>query len=214
MKKLRTILSELYISIVIMLLSISIGSVFVLFFRPIYYWSIPLLHIERNSGFSKDMILENYNALIDYFLPWVKEPLSLPSLTQSANGIQHFAEVKDIFNVLIACIPITLILLVVYIVLTKKNENLHYLRTSSIVIIVVPLVVGLGFAIDFDRTFTIFHKIFFRNDYWLFSPSTDPIIRMLPENFFMLCGIIIIVFQLLMSLLCFLLYRRWKVKSA
>lgn len=210
----RTICSELYISIVITLLSISSWSVFVLFFRPIYYWSVSLLHIEQTSGFSKERILENYNALIDYFFPWVSGTLSLPSLTQSTSGIQHFCEVKDIFNLLLAFIPIMLILLIIYFILTRKNENLHYLKTASIVMLFVPLIVGIGFLIDFNRTFTIFHKIFFRNNYWLFDPSTDPVIQILPENFFMLCGIIIILFQFLMSLLCFLFYRRWKRKSA
>lgn len=210
MHKFRQLLSELYVSIVITLLSISIWAVFVLFFRPIYYGCIPLLHIESTSGFTKGKILENYDALIDYFSPFVKGTLNLPSLTQSEFGIQHFAEVKNIFLGLYVLIPITLILLLVYVYATRKKKDLHYLKTASITIIGAPLLLGAGFLIDFDKTFTIFHKIFFRNDYWIFSPSQDPIIRMLPEEFFMICGIVIIVFQLLMSLLCYILYRRNK----
>lgn len=210
MHKFRQLLSELYVSIVITLLSISVWAVFVLFFRPIYYGCIPLLHIESTSGFTKDKILENYDALIDYFSPFVKGMLNLPSLTQSEFGIQHFAEVKNIFLGLYVLIPITLILLLVYVYATRKKKDLHYLKTASITMIAAPLLLGAGFLIDFDKTFTIFHKIFFRNDYWIFSPSQDPIIRMLPEEFFMICGIVIIVFQLLMSLLCYILYRRNK----
>lgn len=210
MHKFKQLLSELYVSIVITLLSISVWTVFVLFFRPIYYSCIPLLHIESTSGFTKDKILENYDALIDYFLPFVKGQLNLPSLPQSEFGIQHFEEVKNIFLGLYVLIPITLILLLVYLYATRKKKDLHYLKTASITIIAAPLLLGAGFLIDFDKTFTIFHKIFFRNDYWIFSPSQDPIIRMLPEEFFMICGIVIIVFQLLMSLLCYILYRRNK----
>lgn len=210
MHKFRQLLSELYVSIVITLLSISVWAVFVLFFRPIYYGCIPLLHIESTSGFTKDKILENYDALIDYFSPLVRGPLNLPSLTQSEFGIQHFGEVKNIFLGLYVLIPITLILLLVYVYATRKKKDLHYLKTASITIIAAPLLLGAGFLIDFDKTFTIFHEIFFRNDYWIFSPSQDPIIRMLPEEFFMICGIVIIVFQLLMSLLCYILYRRNK----
>ena len=40
------------------------------------------------------------------------------------------------------------------------------------------------FASDFTKYFTIFHEIFFTNDLWLFDPSTDLMIRMLPEGFF------------------------------
>ena len=49
-RNLRQKLSEWYISFVITFLSISFWSVFVLYFRPLYYWSISLFHIEKNSG--------------------------------------------------------------------------------------------------------------------------------------------------------------------
>lgn len=208
MNKLRNIISEIYVSIVITLLSISFWSVFVLFFKPIYYWSIHLFHIESTSGFTREHIVSNYNALIAYFLPFAKEPLSLPSLAQSQQGIQHFAEVRDIFNILLVLFPVTLVLLFLYISLTKRSHSMHYLKTASIALILAPLLLGSGFLINFDRTFTIFHKLFFNNNYWLFNSQTDPIIKMLPEEFFMLCGIVIIVFQLFTSLICYLLYRR------
>lgn len=41
-----------------------------------------------------------------------------------------------------------------------------------------------AFSIDFTRCFTIFHEIFFTNDLWMFDPSEDYMIRMLPEGFF------------------------------
>lgn len=37
---------------------------------------------------------------------------------------------------------------------------------------------------DFNKYFTIFHKIFFSNDLWLLNPETDLLIQMLPEQFF------------------------------
>jgi integral membrane protein (TIGR01906 family) len=39
-------------------------------------------------------------------------------------------------------------------------------------------------AIDFAGFWTVFHKIFFRNDLWLLNPSTDFLIRMMPQRFF------------------------------
>lgn len=208
MKNLKHRLSELYVSIVITLLSISFWAVCVIYFRPLYTWSVDWFHIEDTSGFSKKQILENYNALIDYNQPWVKGKLSLPSLPQSPEAIQHFVEVKDIFNLLIACIPITAVLLIVYVFCTRKNHNLHYLKTASIMLVLAPFVLGSGFIIDFDKTFTLFHELFFDNDYWLFDPLSDPIISMLPANFFMLCGIVIIALQFLTSLCCYLIYRK------
>jgi len=38
---------------------------------------------------------------------------------------------------------------------------------------------------DFTKYFTIFHKIFFNNDLWILDPSTDLLINIVPEPFFM-----------------------------
>lgn len=206
MLKLRKWCTELYISIVITLLSISSASVFVLFFRPIYYVCMKRLPIVKHSGFGKQEIIDNYNALIRYFYPFQKGRLSLPTFGQSAQGIQHFAEVKGIFNILLLLIPICLLLFILFFI--KNRSDKHYLKTSAITLILVPAIFGTGFALNFDATFTLFHKIFFRNDYWLFDSATDPIIKILPEEFFLLCGVIIIIIQLLVSGLCYMCYRR------
>ncbi len=58
-----------------------------------------------------------------------------------------------------------------------------YIRTS-LVLLVVGVLLGAAFALDFTRCFTIFHEIFFDNDLWMFNPSEDYMIRMLPEGFF------------------------------
>lgn len=52
------------------------------------------------------------------------------------------------------------------------------------IFLVLTVVLGLLFASDFTKYFTIFHEIFFTNDLWLFDPTTDLMIRMLPEGFF------------------------------
>ncbi len=54
------------------------------------------------------------------------------------------------------------------------------------------------------------HKIFFRNDDWMFNPSTDPIINLLPETFFLHCALIIILIIFLGSLILYLCYRHQK----
>jgi len=54
----------------------------------------------------------------------------------------------------------------------------------------------------------IFHKIFFRNDYWIFDYTTDPVITILPESFFMHCFMMIIVIVVVISLIMYLIYRK------
>ena len=46
---------------------------------------------------------------------------------------------------------------------------------------------------DFNKAFAVFHKLFFPGkDNWLFDPGTDPVIRMLPAEFFRNCAILIL----------------------
>lgn len=212
-KNIFSTIEELFISLCITIFSISICSTFVLFFKQIYYICIPVLHIEENSGFSKDKIISNYDALIHYFSPFVKGRLELPSLHQSMNGIQHFAEVKNIFLTLYAFIPVTLLLLLIYLYRNRRMPKYHFLKTSSIFLSVTPILFATGFLLNFNFTFTLFHKIFFRNNYWIFNSQKDPIIRILPEEFFCLCGIIIILLQFLASFICFLLYQHFTKKN-
>ena len=84
---------------------------------------------------------------------------------------------------------------------------------SSVTAIVLPAIVALGLSIDFDRSFVLFHKIFFNNNYWLFDPTTDPVITMLPDTFFMHCAIMIIVIVVLLSIV-FLAVYLWKRQHA
>ena len=70
-------------------------------------------------------------------------------------------------------------------------KPLTYLITG-ISTVVLPLILGGLCAIDFDKAFVIFHKIFFPGkDNWLFDPNENYVILIMPENFFMVCAIVI-----------------------
>ena len=64
--------SDILIGLVFFLLFISIGVVFTINFRPLYYLDIKLLNIPESSGYSKEEIIANYNALIDYSSPFLR----------------------------------------------------------------------------------------------------------------------------------------------
>jgi len=169
---------------------------------------IKLLDIEASSGLDKATIRENYDALIDYSSPFFRGALRFPSLDASESGLQHFAEVKDIFTGFYVIAAICLIAGIAIIICKSRIKDYSYLLVSAIMAIVLPLLLALFIAIDFDTAFVIFHKIFFRNDYWLFDPVTDPVITILPAEFFMHCAIMIILIVVLFSLLFILLYLR------
>ena len=201
--------TDILIGFIFTLLFISIGVVFTINFRPLYYLDINLLHIEEDSGLTKDIIKENYDALIDYSSPFFKGDLVFPTLPSSENGLTHFAEVKDIFTAFYFLGAITLVIGIIIIIQKKNNKDISYLLVTAITAVVLPAILAAFLAIDFDRTFLLFHKLLFSNDYWLFDPAKDPVITILPDTFFMHCALMIIVIVVLFSIL-FLGVYFWK----
>ena len=182
------------------LLLISTGLILAINLRALYRMDISYLNIEQTSGYSKAVILENYNALIDYCSPFFQGPLIFPTLPSSPQGLQHFAEVKNIFTAFYYLLVISLALLIPAILYARRHHYHKLLKISAITTVILPVIVGLTCSINFDRAFILFHKLFFRNDYWLFDPATDPIIDLLPSEFFLHCAIVIIVVVILGSL--------------
>jgi len=193
---------------------ISAGLILAINFRPLFYADIKLLNLEAESGLSASVIKENYDALIDYCSPFYTGELSFPSLPASESGLSHFAEVKVLFQFFYITGVVTLILLIGIALYERKKKNHEYLLISSITMILLPLICLIGSAIDFNKTFVLFHRLVFSNDDWLFDPVTDPIINILPESFFLQCALIIIFTVLAGSLILFLCYRHYcRLKS-
>ncbi|MGO0807234.1 lipoprotein intramolecular transacylase Lit, partial [Clostridioides difficile] len=40
------------------------------------------------------------------------------------------------------------------------------LKTTSITLIIMPLLLTVPILLNFEKSFIIFHKLLFRNDYW------------------------------------------------
>ena len=55
---------------------------------------------------------------------------------------------------------------------------------GSVVFLSILLILGLIISTDFTRYFILFHEIFFTNDLWMLDPTTDRLINMVPEGFF------------------------------
>ena len=202
--------TDIVYGIIFALLFISIAVVITVNFRPLYYMDIRLLDIEATSGLDKDTIRANYDALIDYSSPFFRGELRFPSLEASESGLQHFAEVKNIFTSFYIIGAISLVLGIIIIIYKTRNKDYSFMLVSAITAIALPLLLAVFIAIDFDTAFVVFHKIFFRNDYWLFDPVTDPVITILPAEFFMHCAIMIILIVIIFSLLFLWLYSRAK----
>jgi integral membrane protein (TIGR01906 family) len=201
-------LSSLLLSLCLSLFLISLSVKAVLAFRQLYYFDINYLNISEDYGMAKDEIIKNYNILIDYLQNKNITKLSMPSFPTSREGEIHFIEVKDIFMKFNVLFYATGIISFIGALLKLKSKSFSFLKQSSIGLLAIPVVLAIPFAINFDTSFTAFHKIFFNNDYWEFDPVRDPIINVLPQDFFMHCAVLILVMVAMFSLILFVLYKK------
>lgn len=176
-------------------------------FRPLYYFDIEYLKITEEVDMDKEEIKRNYDVLIDYLQPSYKGELEFPSLPMSEEGRIHFVDVKNIFIFFEYVMWITLFISfggLIYLII--KNDYIVF-KYTAIMLFAFPLILIIPFLINFNYIFTLFHKIAFTNDYWLFDPSTDPIILLLPERYFMHCALLMVVLVTIYSIILMLLYR-------
>ena len=193
------------LSLTLFLFSASV--VLVLNARPLYYADITLLDIEREAGMDAARIRRNYDALIDYNQLWNREELIFPDFSMSEGGRIHFREVKRIFDALQVLAAVTGILCLVSVVRMRRTRDYRPLRTAGILSLLIPTVLGILCALGWERFFVTFHQLVFRNDYWLFDPRTDPVILILPDEFFLHCAAAILLCIVLGSVLYLALYK-------
>ncbi len=182
--------------------------VLVLNLRGIYYFDIGYLDLEDQTGYSEELIRENYDALIDYNLltKGINE-LEFPDFPMSEEAETHFKEVKQIFvAVQILCI-VTGVLLLIFLIRKLTQKDYGSLKLISILTFLIPIGLGAYAFLNWDTFFVQFHELFFDNDYWLFNPITDPVILILPDAFFAHCAAAILIFLFLGGILCGGLYR-------
>ncbi|MDY3918487.1 MAG: TIGR01906 family membrane protein [Candidatus Limivivens sp.] len=173
----------------------------------LYYQDLDKL--SADSGLSVSEIRSNYDALIDYNSFLNQEELVFPTLPMSEEGRIHFAEVKRIFVFLQYCCIISGIFFLAGSILSFRRKQYGFLFTTWMVGTTFPILVGLLAAGNWDWFFVTFHKLLFRNDYWLFNPATDPIIDLLPDSYFFRCLLVIVLLMIVLTQGCGLLYRHY-----
>lgn len=105
----------------------------------------------------------------------------------SPQAITHMADVKNLFNAAKAANALILFLLfatALYLTSKKKFKQLKRgILLGTVINILAILSVFILSVLNFDFAFVLFHKIFFRNDIWLF-PSDDTLVNLFSLNFF------------------------------
>lgn len=148
--------------------------------------------------------MDNYKRVISYVQNPFNKELVLNSIPMSNFGRIHFFEVKRIF-IALYIMSIIFIIVMIFKIVINKNKGLgkkliENLNNSVNIMALIFVSVSIMAMINFDKAFYYFHKMFFRNDYWIFDSTTDPIINALPEEFFMMELILIISLLLIFTL--------------
>lgn len=203
MKRLLNILISFSLAIFIISGSVILG----LRSKSLYYYDVKKLNISEMSGFTEEEIKLNYDYLIDYNLNKNVEEFHLPTIKYSKEGKIHFEEVRNIFQIVKNVFYISGLISVLGIILSIKNKNIKFLNTASIMTILLPIITAIPLMINFNYFFIKFHEAVFSNDYWIFDPSIDPVINMLPQDVFFHIGIFILSIILMISILLQISYR-------
>lgn len=207
-KKRRNLLLQILFSLALGLFIIGSSAKFTLMFKPLYYFDIEYLHIVEQSNFTKGQIIENYDYVTHYLLSPKEQEFKLPSIPYSEHGAIHFKDVKKIFRAIDILLIITGVISIIGCTINIKYKNFKFLKYTSCILAAIPIVLLTAFTINFDAFFTIFHGIFFSNDYWLFNRELDPIINMLPQEFFFHAALLIVIIIILSIMILSLLYRK------
>lgn len=134
--------------------------------------------------------------------------------------IAHMEDVRGLFLGAINLRRLCLIIAVFCVLsLYLLKTNIKRLLPKSICIgtglffAIVCILAGI-ISTNFSKYFILFHEIFFNNDLWILDPSTDLLINIVPEPFFMDTAARIAltygISVLIVFLLCFFLLHKQK----
>ena len=199
MKKnaLNTALTVLYIiAVAVLILTFSIA--LPIYCRFFYYMQINPLGLPESTGLSFAEIKNSYDEVLN-FLTFGGE-FKTGVFPYSEEGMAHFYDCKALFDLnLIALIVSLFVTIILKILSLKKVVELKKFNGftpsfySGVAILSLMAIVGITAVIDFNFAFVTFHHIFFPGKTnWTFDEVKDGIIKILPEEFFLSCAILII----------------------
>jgi len=153
----------------------------------IYPQEISWLNLTNRVHLQPQTIQHNFNVLMDYLTNPLNQALEMPDFPSSASGIYHFAVVKSLFHLAQGVAIVTLPIFYLFWKQVIQKGFLSLYRRGLLIMLSLPLLLGLvGVFIGFEQFFTLFHQILFvGDDTWLFDPAKDPVILILPEDFFL-----------------------------
>lgn len=214
MTKITSALTAVALALVIVSASIAVP----ILWRGFYYLHIDALQLPAVTGRSKETIREAFDQMMDY--EWKDAPFGTGALRWSEEGQKHFEDVRVLFHLDVRVLVVSLICLLL---LTLLRRNMHLTKTGTrapafyagLGILIFFGIVTVLAATDFDRAFTVFHRLFFPGkDNWIFDYRTDEIILILPQIYFRNCAILAVSLMAVGVFFCLFLGRKKRSVTA
>ncbi len=209
MKKFFLILLIIFLPLYIFLKIMEIN----VFNKSFYIKSYEKYNVEEISGKN----LKELGTITEEIFIYLKDKGDEEVLKPYFNTreIKHMEDVKVLFKKGHTLKYISFILSIITILISIKNREWKMAKGIFYRIFIWWGLIGLLLLfvlIDFNKYFTYFHLIFFRNDLWLLDPNTDLLIQMLPEQFFIfIFSRILLFFFIVLAIIqmsCYIIMRK------
>lgn len=204
-------LISIFLTVLTICFIISFSVAVPLLYRPFYYNHIEEYNLTAETNLTEEQIKQTYDEIVDFGIG-KKDEFSLTHFKFSQEGKLHFEDVKKLFILDLSVMSVSSILLFAIIIYCKiKNIKIYNFKGhspyfySGVTIITTFAVVAVLASVNFNRAFIIFHKIFFPGKTnWVFSYAEDPVISILPQEFFRNCAILILFIVITFSFMLIL----------
>ena len=203
----RNILRGIFTGVLVLLTATALALFVLHVWDGLYIWDMRAFGVCEAWNLTEETALRNYNAVMRWLSPFNTAPFDLPDFAFTETGAIHFEEVRVIFRWVYILGAGSLAALFV-LLRRRQDRSAACLRTAGLTVVAVPAFILALIAADADRAFVLFHKVFFRNDYWIFSYKTDEIIKILPQGFFIHCAVFIAAFWVISAAVLLICARR------
>lgn len=181
----------------LMFFTLSLSIAVPLLCRSFYYAHISSMHLPEMTGYTAEQIRQAYDEMMDFCM--YGAPFGTGVLKWSVSGMEHFADCAVLFRLDLTVLKLSGMVLLLCAAAYRMGIRAGGIRnrgpffwSGSLLAGGFLVIAGLA-SLNFDRAFIVFHQLFFPGkDNWIFDPSVDEIINILPQEFFRNCAILIV----------------------
>ena len=191
----------------------------------VYEYNWTRNQISQNTGIKIDQLNQVSDQIKDYFRDdqeklevLLQQPGKEVFNLFNQKEIDHMVDVKNLIRTTILFERVGLTLLIIFFVfyLFREGYISFYENLKRIILVsfliwsILLFLIVFGMIVDFNYTFTLFHKIMFTNDLWILDPNSDFLIMIYPQRFFLEISAAIIILFILINIIIFLSFYSFR----